>query len=272
LTLAFANTEGQSLSLLTAWGEGDAFIAAVARSTIDGVSRRSSDAALIDHLIRNRHTSPFEFAGLSVDVTAPKYVAAQWMRHRTQAYQELSGRYTDLTHFTGWSPAAWRTQGDGPNRQVGDGDALNPVQAAAANAALHRAYDAARSAYDTLRGLGICREQARAVLPFGFLTRFRASANLHNWLHFLGLRLADDAQEEIQWHARHIRTIVREHWPQTLESWERHCRHAVTLSADEVPCVRTVRTPEHRSPSRQDEWTRKTERMWKDPLPRKGTP
>lgn len=250
----------QSLSLLTAWGEGDAHIAEVARSTIEGAATRSRDAALIDHLMRHRHTSPFEFAGLSVTVVAPRFVVAQWMRHRTQSYQELSARYSDLSGAQIWRPIEWRTQGGGPNRQVGDGEVLS---GAAAEAAFD-IYDAAAShclrAYRGLVALGACREQARAILPVGFITKFKAAASLHNWLHFLGLRLAPDAQEETQWFAGRVRTIIREYWPATLEAWERHQMYALRLSADEVGCVAPIASP-NLTGSRAVEWQTKVARM-----------
>jgi flavin-dependent thymidylate synthase len=44
----------------------------------------SGDMNLLDYLWRNKHTSPFEFCELHIEVNAPILVWRQWMRHRTQ--------------------------------------------------------------------------------------------------------------------------------------------------------------------------------------------
>src|SRR3954466_6495423 len=52
---------------------------------------------LINFLWRNRHTSPFEHGNITVKVDVPLFVARKWHRHRTQSYNEVSGRYTMMT-------------------------------------------------------------------------------------------------------------------------------------------------------------------------------
>ena len=54
------------------------------------------DAALIQYLIKNQHTSPFESVMFTFDVKAPIFVLRQWHRHRTWSYSEISGRYSEL--------------------------------------------------------------------------------------------------------------------------------------------------------------------------------
>ena len=41
------------------------------------------DAKLIDYLVKNKHTSPFEAVTFTFDVKAPIFVFRQWHRHRT---------------------------------------------------------------------------------------------------------------------------------------------------------------------------------------------
>jgi len=62
---------------------------------------------------------------------------------------------------------------------------------------------------------GISRELARCALTVSRYSRMRASANLRNWLHFLALRLAPDAQEEIRDYARAVAALVAERFPRT---------------------------------------------------------
>src|SRR5262249_23119190 len=40
-----------------------------------------------------KHASPFEMAGIVIEVQAPIFVFRQWHRHRTQSYNEHSARY-----------------------------------------------------------------------------------------------------------------------------------------------------------------------------------
>lgn len=54
------------------------------------------DTKLIDYLVKNKHTSPFESVTFTFDVKAPIFVYRQWHRHRTWAYNEVSARYSEL--------------------------------------------------------------------------------------------------------------------------------------------------------------------------------
>src|SRR3970040_2099441 len=56
----------------------------------------SKDEKLIKYLWKNRHTSPFEAVTLTFEVKEPIFGFRQWHRHRTQSYNEVSARYTEL--------------------------------------------------------------------------------------------------------------------------------------------------------------------------------
>lgn len=164
------------------------------------------DEKLIKFLAEHGHTSPFEHLYATFKISAPLYVAREWMRHRTQSYNEVSMRYTSdfigEVHF----PSQWRGQ-DGSNRQVGSGT-LDEATAQAAEALLALSYRRAIDDYDALLGMGVCREQARSVIPVGHITHFYASANLLNWARFCKLRTAEDAQQEIRELAKEVSTIL----------------------------------------------------------------
>jgi flavin-dependent thymidylate synthase len=62
----------------------DARIVQAARVSYgEGTKTVREDSALIDYLLRNRHTSPFEMVELTLHVKAPIFVARQWLRHRS---------------------------------------------------------------------------------------------------------------------------------------------------------------------------------------------
>ncbi|MDZ4200079.1 MAG: FAD-dependent thymidylate synthase, partial [Kiritimatiellia bacterium] len=74
---------------------GDARIVQTARVSYgSGTKTAREDAALIDYLIRNRHTSPFEHVVLEIHCKMPIFVARQWIRHRTTRLNEMSARYS----------------------------------------------------------------------------------------------------------------------------------------------------------------------------------
>src|SRR5690606_8460337 len=100
---------------------GDARIVQAARVSYgDGTKTVREDAALIDYLLRNRHTSPFEQVIFTFHVKMPIFVARQWIRHRTARLNEISGRYSVMRdEFYVPGPAEVRRQSK-TSRQGGD--------------------------------------------------------------------------------------------------------------------------------------------------------
>ena len=79
---------------------GDLEIVRNARVSYDADWRTGEDAGkdekLIDYMMRNHHTSPFEALVFTFEVKAPIFVMRQWHRHRTWSYNEVSARYSEL--------------------------------------------------------------------------------------------------------------------------------------------------------------------------------
>ena len=59
-----------------------------------GTKTVREDKGLINYLMKNWHTSPFEQVGLTFHCKMPIFVARQWVRHRTARLNEISGRYS----------------------------------------------------------------------------------------------------------------------------------------------------------------------------------
>ena len=68
---------------------------------------------------------------------------------------------------------------------------------------------------------GVCREQARGVLPQNLYTEYYGTTNLHNLLEFVSLRLHEGAQWEIQQVAKACLKIALEHFPEATKSYIR---------------------------------------------------
>src|SRR5215217_7401032 len=77
-------------------GDDAAIVQAARVSYGRGTKQTSNDRGLINYLMRNRHTSPFEMCELKLHVKLPIFVARQWIRHRTANVNEYSARYSVL--------------------------------------------------------------------------------------------------------------------------------------------------------------------------------
>jgi len=66
---------------------------------------------------------------------------------------------------------------------------------------------------------GVCREQARGVLPQNMYTEYYASANLNNILKFIDLRTHEGAQKEIQDMAKGMLKIITKLYPVTVGAY-----------------------------------------------------
>lgn len=174
------------------------------------------DEKLLRYLYEHKHMSPFEMAGMTIDVQAPIFVFREWHRHRTQSYNELSARYTPLPDVN-YVPSVDRLmQTSSTNKQAqGTGKKLSEREAENFRSCLHVAYHEAEQLYQEALGEGVPKELARLCIPVGRYSRMRASANLRNWLGFLTLRMDAAAQYEIRCYANVVGDLIAEAFPQT---------------------------------------------------------
>ena len=190
----------------------DKRIAQAARVSTGNDDSDRPHEGLVKRLWRDQHTSTFEHNTLTVMVEVPIFVAREWMRHRTQAFNEISGRYTEM------KPVFYRPGVERPLVQVGKAMDYRRVVGSVAQDELsgeaHRAVaEYAWGYYQHMLERGIAREVARNVLPSSLYTRFYATANLRNWLHFISLRADPTALWEIRDAAYQVEAIVKDHWP-----------------------------------------------------------
>lgn len=179
------------------------------------------DKKLLSFLYNNKHMTPFEMGGLVIEVKAPIFLFREWMRHRTQSYNEMSARYIPLPDenylpslercMTGANTATNNKQAQGSGRTLTEPDALEWL------AALADVYDHAQSVYQLGISVGIPKELARLCVPVARYSRMRASCNLRNWLGFLTLRQAPQAQWEIRVYANAVAELLVERFPRTME-------------------------------------------------------
>jgi thymidylate synthase (FAD) len=185
-----------------------------------GKVQRAGDEKLLRYLWENKHATPFEMAGLTVEIQAPIFVFRQWHRHRTQSYNEMSARYTPLPDLD-YVPTVERLMAEASrNKQAGKADGAAELTTEFAEVfrdTIVRTYRNAQEVYEVaLRG-GVPKEIARVHLPVARYSRMRASANLRNWLAFLTLRMDAHAQYEIRVYADAVGKMVADRFPRTWE-------------------------------------------------------
>lgn len=204
----------------------------------EGTKTVREDAGLIDYLLRNEHTSPFEQVILTFHVKLPVFVARQWVRHRTARLNEISGRYSVMKDdFYVPLPEDMAPQSD-DNKQA---RALEPFPEAEARAMIASLKDGQAKAYADYSALiekGLAREVARINLPLSLYTEWYWQIDLHNLLRFLMLRMDAHAQKEIRLYANVMYGIAKTVCPLACESFRKHMLEGARFSGPEMEALR----------------------------------
>ena len=172
------------------------------------------DGRLTKRLLRDRHTSPFEFNEIVFEIQAPIFIARQMVRHRTANWSEFSMRYSDADKLAGeihiYAPSQWKSD-----------SSVEGESRLAELAFEYRAHaERARWLYRQLVEQGVAKETARIVLPVSTYTRWKWKMDFHNLNHFLRLRTAMDAQPEMREYANAIKELTGQVWPRLVEASE----------------------------------------------------
>lgn len=179
-----------------------------------------SDKRLINYLLKNGHTSPFECVSFTFEVKAPIFVFRQWHRHRTWSYNEVSARYKELPEeFYVPAIAHINTQHSSNKQMRTDTVAEDAVFI---QHCIRLNGEEVFKTYRMMIEAGCARELARAVLPIGTYSHMFATVDLHNLLHFLKLRLHEHAQYEIRVYAEAILEMINEIVPAAVAAFKIH--------------------------------------------------
>ena len=189
------------------------------------------DRRLIKFLVKHKHTSTFEHNVATFKFVVPLFVRSQHHRHRTWSYNEISRRYTEK-NMDFYLPSSFRTQHKS-NRQASNPEELiDPGiweegwgQMSKYNMTMSELLEIKTKecleTFKTMLDKGVCREQARMILPQNLYTEYYGTCNLSNLLKFVDLRLHEGAQWEIQKVAEACLDIVSDLWPVAVGSYRR---------------------------------------------------
>ncbi len=153
-----------------------------------------TDTRLLNYLARESHWTPSAHPHCSFRLTAPLFVARQLAKHQVGlVWSEVSRRYVSFPP-TYWSPKSWRSAAK--NVKQGSGGDVSGWRQVVAHFAYKIAIRVSDAVYGVLLRLGVCPEQARAVLPQAMNTTWCWTGSLAAWNRVAGLRLDAHAQQE----------------------------------------------------------------------------
>ena len=205
--------------LVDSMGGDDAIVQSARVSYGKGTSKVSQDRGLIRYLMRHRHTTPFEMVEFKFHCKMPIFVARQWVRHRTANINEYSLRYSEARdEFYFPDPNNIEFQSS-VNKQGRMGEVDEQLKKKV-QAYFKEISDRSFEIYCELNEAGVARELARAILPVNLYTEWYWKNDLHNLLHFIGLRSDGHAQYEIRVFSDAMASFVKKVAPFAWEAYQ----------------------------------------------------
>ena len=194
------------------------------------------DEKLINYLIEHKHTSVLEHCFFTFKFTVPLFIRSQHHRHRTWSYNEISRRYTE-ENIRFFEPKEFRTQHKSNRQASNNNDLIDPKMLVNHNQGsdqedrfsyglasfiIRQHHISSINIYNQLLESGVCREQARGVLPQNMYTEYYGSVNLNNLFKFIDSRTHEGAQKEIQDVAKACLTLAEPYCPVAFSSYRKY--------------------------------------------------
>ncbi len=218
--------------LVDIMGDDSSVVQAARVSYGKGTKSTSEDQQLINRLMRNAHTSPFEMVVMKFHLKMPIFVERQWIRHRTASVNQYSNRYSQVIDET-FVPPDNRICTQSATDKQGSGEVI-----------IGRGADGFLNSTLAVQGIAaqaikfgeqhnIAREINRINMTVAHYTHFYWQMNLHNLFHFLKLRLDPHAQAEIREYAEAIGEIVADKLPMCWSAFVEYNLMSVKFSLKE---------------------------------------
>lgn len=160
-------------------------------SNPDNQTNKDTAEGLLRYLIREKHWSPFEMVNILVEISLPRDIGRQLLRHRF-GFQEFSQRYAKVSKF-----ALRKGRMQHPTNRQASIEMADPELQADWRTQQTKVLEQAMKAYDWAIERGIAKESARVVLPEGLtMSTMYVNGTIRSWIHYLELRLANGTQIE----------------------------------------------------------------------------
>lgn len=193
------------------------------------------DAKLINFLAQHKHMSPFRHVVFSFTLTGiSEVVCRQLYKHQVgcaytsgefreaaTTWNEISGRYVEFDpefHV----PSSFRKQHKNNKQASIEGEAIDNNEEAMQ--VYMQSIETAYASYTKLLELGVCREQARMVMPVSFKNSLVWTTSLEAVVHFIRLRDHEGAQLEIRNLARAVHALVEPICPVSVQALLTHAK------------------------------------------------
>ncbi len=229
--------------LVDVMGDDSSIVQAARVSYGKGTKKVSQDRGLIRYLMRHRHTTPLEMVEFKFLVKLPIFVARQWIRHRTANVNEYSARYSVLEDEFYIPETGFLAEQSTSNRQ-GREDVVPLEEAEQIRSSIIEHSEKSYSLYEYLlneegenedtKRSKLARELARIVIPTNVYTQWYWKIDLHNFFHFLSLRMDSHAQYEIREYANVMADMVKAAVPVAYEAFEDYMLNAMRLTGLEI--------------------------------------
>lgn len=187
------------------------------------------DVKLITYLAKHKHMSPFRHVVFSFTLEGVSEVVCRQLykhqvgcaytsgefREAATTWNEISGRYVELEpsfHV----PKHFRCQHKS-NKQASMENEFVDNEKEALKLYLE-SVEQSYASYKNLIKLGVCKEQARMVMPLCFKNSLIWTASLEAVVHFVKLRDHDGAQLEIRNLARAVKELIESICPVSIEA------------------------------------------------------
>ena len=222
-------------------GGDDAIVQSARVSYGEGTKAVSDDKALINYLVKHKHTSPLEMCEIKLHLKMPIFVARQWIRHRTASVNEYSARYSILSNEY-YIPELERMQAQSKNNKQGSGEVLPDELAKKVQNMLDEDAKKCYQDYEFFlsEDVNFARELARMNLTLNYYTEFYWKIDLHNFLHFINLRAHPHAQYEIRVYAEKMLELAKIWCPFAVEAFENYTMHAKTFSKTQLEVIKKL--------------------------------
>ena len=187
------------------------------------------DVKLIKYLAAHKHMSPFRHVVFTFTLEGvSEVVCRQLYKHQVgcaytsgefkeaaTTWNEVSGRYVEFDpefHI----PSEFRKQHKSNKQASQEGELVESNDEA--RAIYMNAIEHGFSSYKKLLELGVCKEQARMIMPISFKNALVWTASLEATVHFIKLRDHEGAQLEIRNLARSIKKLIDHICPHSIEA------------------------------------------------------
>jgi thymidylate synthase (FAD) len=229
------NTDGteEGVDIAQEFSARDIDPAICARISFDNFEEERTeeqDLRLVEYLIANKHNTPLEMTETWWQIKVPMAIGEQILRHRTACINKISGRYATLEgewYIPEPEKLGIKSKSNKQGRDIVSWDSLEEAQKETALAFIQELREHNEIGYNKyLKFLenGIAPEVCRFFLQANHYTVFIYKQDLHNLMHFLGLRLDSHAQYENRVVAEAMYTYLIEHLPETMKLFDKYRR------------------------------------------------